>query len=73
MTEKFTVWVGKQRLVFHAVDNEVGVTHHMIINGELTRCNFSYAEGMNIRTTNGVRERPCPTGALSKPKASESE
>jgi hypothetical protein len=64
--KKFTVWVGEQRLVFRAVDNEKGVTHHLVVSGELMRCNFNLAEG------NNHEDQACPTGALSKPKASES-
>lgn len=66
--EKFTVWVGKQRLVFRAVEGEEGVTHHLIVGGEMMRCNFNLAEGNNHED-----ELACPIGALSKPNCSENE
>ena len=70
MTKNFTVWVGKQRLLFRAVEGEESVTHHLVVGGELMRCNFNFTEGNNHVDKDAAA---CPTGALSNANRSESE
>lgn len=67
MSTKFTVWVGAQRLLFKRVEGEEGVTHHLIVGGELMRCNFHLAEGNTMKAD----QPACLTGALSTPNRNE--
>jgi len=44
--KSFTLYVGENRLVIKPVKDELGVSHYLIINGELRRCDFREAEGI---------------------------